>query len=268
MKPVDKPDSPATAARRQHPRQPDFVGIGAQKAGTSWIFNRLRSHPRVVFPAGKEVHFWDLHYARGVDWYFERLGGPPGKAVGDITPAYAILPVNKIELFASACPGTQFFMVLRNPLERAWSLAKMNASILIEATSDIRFECTAGLALEDLSDAWWMRQFEMQGSVARGNYDKCLENWLSVLDLDRLLVVDYDELVENPRRFLLRIAAHCGIETDWFRAQPEIFFRERVFASEEYPLPGRLKPFLRRIYAESVKSLSARLGRDYTHWLD
>jgi hypothetical protein len=65
-----------------------FLGIGAQKSGTTWLFEMLRQHPEVAFPAGKEVHFWDQRNDRSVDWY---LGLFPdnGKKNGEITPAYA-----------------------------------------------------------------------------------------------------------------------------------------------------------------------------------
>jgi len=249
-------------------RRPDFMGIGAQKAGTTWVFSRLQQHPDVVFPAGKEVHFWNLHYKKGTSWYFSRLGASPRKKVGDITPAYAILPRPRIEQLAEACPDTQFFFILRNPLERAWSLAKMNAGILFEATRDIDFEGRPGLEIGDLSDAWWKSQFRMKGSLVRGMYDKCLNHWLSVVDGDRLAVLDYEELLENPRRFLNAIAMHCGIATDWFDEQPDSFFAEKVFDGAQQPLPERFKPFLCKLYGKSIRNLSARLKRDYSHWLD
>lgn len=249
-------------------RRPDFIGIGAQKAGTTWVFSRLRQHPGVAFPAGKEVHFWDLRFQKGTSWYFARLGASRRKLVGDITPAYAILPRRKIELISEACPDTRFFMILRNPLERAWSLAKMNAAKVLRATSDIEFEGRPGLQLDDLSDAWWASQFKMQGSLVRGMYDKCLERWLSGVESDRLLLLDYEALVENPRDLISAIAAHCGIAVEWFDEQPDSFFRETVFDGPTKPLPERFKPLLRKLYGESIARLSTQRGRDYSHWLE
>ena len=43
---------------------PDFICIGAQKAGTSWLYYTLKEHPDIEFPGEKEVHFWDMHYER------------------------------------------------------------------------------------------------------------------------------------------------------------------------------------------------------------
>jgi hypothetical protein len=36
-----------------------FLGIGAQKAATTWLYHQLGRHPQVRFPGGKELHFWD-----------------------------------------------------------------------------------------------------------------------------------------------------------------------------------------------------------------
>lgn len=249
-------------------RRPDFIGIGAQKAGTTWVFSRLRQHPEVAFPAGKEVHFWDLRYRKGTSWYFARLGAPRKKKVGDITPAYAILPRRKIESLVEACPDTRFFMILRNPLERAWSLARMNASILLKAAGEIKFEGRPGLQIDDLSDQWWASQFTMKGSIERGMYDKCLERWLSVVDRRRLLVLDYEALVDNPRGLVSSLAEHCGISVDWFDDQPDAFFSEKVFDGAPKPLPERFKPMLRELYKESIANLSLMLGRDYSNWLE
>lgn len=68
----------------------DFLGIGAQKAGTTWLYERLRQHPQIVFPhPDKEIHFWsrrypkslqDPHYKHGLEWYrrlFNHWDTPP-----------------------------------------------------------------------------------------------------------------------------------------------------------------------------------------------
>lgn len=100
----------------------NFLGIGAQKCGTTWLFELLSLHPQVRFPAGKEVHFWDGQRERGVDWYeglFE--GQPPSVAVGEITPAYAILAPPIIAEVARAFPALRLIYLIRNPIDRAWS---------------------------------------------------------------------------------------------------------------------------------------------------
>jgi len=73
----------------------EFLGIGAQKAGTSWLYEKMSLHPHLAFPGGKEVHFWDKKIKLGIEWYRSRFSGHKfdGKVCGEITPAYSILPI-------------------------------------------------------------------------------------------------------------------------------------------------------------------------------
>ena len=58
-----------------------FLGIGAQKAGTTWLFEKLREHPSLSFPGGKEVHFWDTHSDRGLNWYRATVSVEPHRLI-------------------------------------------------------------------------------------------------------------------------------------------------------------------------------------------
>jgi len=50
-------------------RGPDFLVIGAQKGGTTLLYHYLIQHPSIREAARKEVHFFDIHYAKDMDWY-------------------------------------------------------------------------------------------------------------------------------------------------------------------------------------------------------
>jgi hypothetical protein len=75
-----------------------FLSLGAQKSGTAWLYENLSPHPGISFPAGKEVRFWDQHHSRGYGWHRSLFETPElaDKIAGEITPAYAILPVAEI----------------------------------------------------------------------------------------------------------------------------------------------------------------------------
>ena len=80
----------------------DFLGIGAQKAGTTWIYQHLSRHPQICFPAGKEIHFWDHYRNNGVDWWTSLFADDhPGRKQGEITPAYATLDEVTGDAFAA-----------------------------------------------------------------------------------------------------------------------------------------------------------------------
>jgi hypothetical protein len=91
----------------------DFLGIGAQKAGTTWIFERLKEIPQIHFPAGKEVHFWDTypHNGKNLSWWLELFPLDHfGRKQGEITPAYALLDQPKLQQIKRLLPDLCFFI--------------------------------------------------------------------------------------------------------------------------------------------------------------
>ena len=74
--------------------RPNFLGVGAGKAGTSWLHVCFEEHPDILVPQKvKEVDFFSREYARGVDWYtahFSHYAGEP--AIGEISPTYMVFP--------------------------------------------------------------------------------------------------------------------------------------------------------------------------------
>ncbi len=100
---------------------PNFIGIGAQRAGTTWLHRCLSEHPQVFVPHPKEVHFFNRQFERGQAWYEERFAGAEGRiAVGEITPNYLNSPA-AIPRMASVIPDARLLVVLREPVARAYS---------------------------------------------------------------------------------------------------------------------------------------------------
>lgn len=110
-------------------RLPNFLIIGAPKAGTSALAAYLEAHPDVYIPPEKEIHFFNLHYtidradnySRGLDWYrskFEDAGA--ARAVGEATPSY-MLDEDAPGRIARAIPDAKLIAILRNPVDRAYS---------------------------------------------------------------------------------------------------------------------------------------------------
>ncbi|MCC7276142.1 MAG: sulfotransferase [Alphaproteobacteria bacterium] len=235
-------------------RLPDFLGIGAQKAGTSWLFEMLSHHPGIAFPAGKEVHFWDWNADRGVDWYRARFAGAPAdRKVGDVTPGYAVLPAETVAAVHAALPEVRLVFIARNPVERAWSAALML----------LRW----GLMYpEEASDAWFLDVFRSGQSLGRGDYAACLATWLGAYSRDRLLILLHEDLCADPAGSLRRVCAHIGVDPavvdGWDRAR----LAERVNAGEGTPLRPSLLAPLRALYAPRIDAFARLIGRDLSHW--
>jgi Sulfotransferase domain len=100
----------------------DFVGVGAQRSGTSWLYACLYEHPGICAPI-KELHFFsrERNYERGLDWYlghFDRC--PPGAVRGEFSTSYLYAPEAAGRIRA-AFPEVRIMMSLRNPVARAYS---------------------------------------------------------------------------------------------------------------------------------------------------
>ena len=99
----------------------DFIGIGAAKCGTTWLHHCLEEHPEVCMPSPKkEPGFYDNHWE---DWdYYESLFRHRKKAqiLGEFTPGY--LPgLGVAERIASHNPRAKLILIVRNPIDRAYS---------------------------------------------------------------------------------------------------------------------------------------------------
>ena len=108
---------------------PDFLIIGAQKAGTSSLYSYIVQHPQIAGSYKKEVHFFDGgldprvdSFKKGIFWYQAHF---PLKASRNIltfeaSPLYLYNPLVP-ERIANALPHVKLIVLLRNPIERAIS---------------------------------------------------------------------------------------------------------------------------------------------------
>ncbi|MBU0724526.1 MAG: sulfotransferase domain-containing protein [Alphaproteobacteria bacterium] len=234
---------------------PDFLGLGAQKAGSTWLYFMLRKHPGVFLPPVKELHFWDAHHGNGLDWYRGHFADAPrGLQKGEITPAYAILSYERIGEIRREFPDLRLVYLMRNPIERAWSGALM-ALTKAEMTPD------------EASDRWFIDHFRSAGSTARGNYEACLKAWLSIFPAEQMRWFLYDEVVADPRHVLVETARHIGVDPGFFAALPAADLTERHNEGPGAPIRPPLKAYLGRVYRAKIVSLQDYLKCDLSAWL-
>ncbi len=140
-----------------------FLIIGAQKAGTTSLFEYMRRHPQIHMPPEKEVYFFnsDRAYERGRDWYLTVMlkGAPPRAVCGEATAEYlAVPPYNDTAASDSEdstassnstepleeivprrikefFPDVKLICVLRDPVARAYSHYRMAVLSRIEPRS-------------------------------------------------------------------------------------------------------------------------------------
>ena len=174
------------------PTHPAFLGIGAQRAATTWVYACLRAHPEVFLPESKELHYFDEHYERGADWYASHFPtGGHGRVLGEITPSY-LHAEGVAERIARDLPDAKLFVILREPVSRARSGFELFRSDFGE--SSFEEACSPDSAL-----------------VGRSLYAERLETYFSLFERSRVLVLLHDDIRSRPEWSLEQICTHIGV---------------------------------------------------------
>jgi len=227
-----------------------FIGIGAPKCATTWTYHVLRSHPLIRFPAGKEVNFWGNPRHRGLDWYRTAMADDdPGLAMGEISVGYVMLPLARVRELRANYPEVRLFLHVRNPVDRAWSLAKMR---IRDAGRDLD-----ALTVADLSDHLFGER-----NIEHGDYAAILDRWLSVFPAEQMLVSRFEDITGDPSAAFERLCGHLQVG-----AAPEVIdesLEPRRKKRAERPLPDGLREMLNKLYAEPMRRFRDIYGIDYT----
>lgn len=178
---------------------PTFLGIGAQRSGTTTLHRSLDRHPQVFMPTQrKELHFFDQYYERGEDWYrafFKNAGARPGVlAAGEITPRYLYDPRVPARIHAFD-PSLKLIAILRNPVDRAFSQYRF-------AIRDLDERRPFGRYLAEEPDV-----------LPRGAYAGQLARFLDLFDRDQVLVLIFEEVLPDPAVLDREVSAFLGIES-------------------------------------------------------
>lgn len=214
--------STGTAVRRLDAARrplPDFLIIGAQKAGTTSLYEYLCDHPKVTAATLKEVHYFDLGYQRGPSWY--RAHFRPRKVEGEIsgeaTPYYLYHPLAP-ERVARDLPAAKLIVLLRDPVTRAYSHHNHERALGFEK---LGFEEALKREAERLRGEEeriirepGYRSFAHQhhSYLARSRYADQLGRWLEHFDREQLLVLSAEDLFERPADVVAECQRFLGLE--------------------------------------------------------
>jgi hypothetical protein len=243
---------------------PDFLVLGAQKAGTTALYEYLRRHPQIAGPSWKEVSFFDRHWARGGSWYrgnFPNLARTRGKLVGEASPSYVFHPLAP-ERVQELVPEARLIVLVRNPVDRALSqynheVALGREPLTFEDALDAEEERLRGEEERMVSDPsyfsweWWSHTYK-----ARGRYAEQLERWLAVFPREQLLVLPSDDLGSDPARAHAQVLEFLGASAQRLDSYP------RVYEREYEPMRPETRERLVAEFEEPNRRLYELLGRD------
>lgn len=280
----------------------DFLGIGAQKTASSWLWSLLKQHDDIWMPPRKELHYFDrdIYYPSPSFLYsdslVDRLNGPEshnilfrekiieemppqissndtertkwfvkyffsyyddnwysslfeegrGKLRGEITPSYSILNKKDISGIRNLFPSLKIILVLRNPIDRAWSQARF---YMTRNKFDIKSETNR---IKEFIDS------PLQTS--RSDYIRMLENWSSCFPKEQIFIGFYDEIVSDSKMFITKVCDYLGIDSNLLIQSNMLHKKTNV--SLELEMPEEIKEYLGVKYRKEVEYLGENFGNN------
>ena len=286
---------------------PDFLGIGAQKAATTWLDSILRIHPDVWLPPVKELHYWSdadwvrnpsiLDRLRGThpsdvrwrryffpcfkrslryadidlikwnmrfffgepsdQWYQDLFPPMSNKQIirGEITPEYALIGEQELERIRGLNSKLKIIYFLRDPIDRAWSQARMN------------FKIQQKMRIQYASIDQIRKYFKRRDVIERGLYSKTLRKWQRYFDSENIFVESVDNISNNPEDVVAKLFEFLNI-SNLATEQLFLLLTKKVFQGEKNKIPKDIERYLASCYLHDLQELTKSGRVDCTAWLN
>ena len=262
---------------------PDFLVIGAQRAGTTWLHRVLRQHPSLWLPPVKELHYFDrlettrtildpkerrrvglkqllsldpwlVSYwlrARSDEWYARlfRDAKAKGLVAGEITPAYATLDETVLRRIKRLNDNIKLIFVMRDPVERAWSAVNNAAK--------------KGLPTHRALEKSIKRARE-SGAAARSAYADTIRRLEAVFPASQVHYCFFEDLRDRPEALTSDLFSFLGVEPV---PPTQVQLPQAVnVAAGSKPIPPEFSRTMARDYLPMVGDLCRRFDGPPHRW--
>ena len=188
--------------------QVDFIGIGAPKCGTTWLFYALGQHPEICLSEPKETRYFsredthisdtkdncnDLNDLASYAKHYKHCS--PTTLKGEFSPTYMYSEAAPSRIHRHF-PSVKLLVCLRNPVDRAhssyWDISRYERERKSESFEDV---------IE-----------HDPRCVLRGYYAKNLKRYLSHFSKSQIKIILFENIVERPRQTINDVFAFLGLD--------------------------------------------------------
>lgn len=276
---------------------PNTFLVGCQKTASTWLYQCLQEHPQVFVPQKDAIHYFEINYYKGLEWYKQWFKDVESQEVIlDPTPSYirCYQAPRRIAKFNSS---SKLIFSLRNPIERAFSHywhEKKKSKIAFTFEEAINY---GGVGNYDLYNDW----------IFTGFYYEHIQRFLRYFPREQMIFLLYDDLVADPKNYLEKLFSFLGVEEGFepsvlhqkinkakkkiVRKNPESDNNQNSFkkilrkvtkfgrsstpgttnlevtkSEYEIGIKPETRETLNKIYCSENKRLSNFLERDLSHW--
>ena len=261
---------------------PDFLCIGAQKAGTTWLYQQLAAHPGFWMPPQKELHYFnerghapiqaiprkedqrDVRFLAKLRelgkkaWldlpdYGQLFAAKGSLLSGDMTPAYCILPDEIIGMVLRCFPRLKVIFLARDPVERAWSQLSLGVR-------------TGGIPAFDVTDpAEAIHHLLRPLVILRSSPSMIAARWRRHVPADQFRVFFFDDLMRDAAGLRRSIIAFLGGDPE--KASGQLRPENNVVPTvQRLPLSAEVRARIAEFFAEELRACAAELGGPAREW--
>jgi hypothetical protein len=260
----------------------DFLCIGAHKAGTTWLYQQLDSHPDFWMPPVKELHYFDqlsrvqraahprcrderdrrflerlksLSAEPGIDLenYGRLFESKASLISGDISPNYSTLSNEVIREILGYFSNLKVIFLARDPVERVWSHLSM----------EVHYRQIEPFDTTDINEV--NRNLLRRGMLLRSYPSSVVARWKRYVDPARFRVYFFDDLQNNPAELRRSILRFLGADPDKPGSRLSADYNSWT-RMEKLPLTNKVRSHLARYFKKELKTCAARLGGPARDW--
>ncbi|MDC8830338.1 sulfotransferase family protein [Alteromonas gilva] len=211
----------------------DFLGIGVQRAGTTWLHNCLSEHPELCLPQQKELQFFNAFYNKGYDWYFDQFKPKDLEwKLGEITPNYFYSKA-ALDRISKDYPNIKVILILREPCSRTYSAYELFKGKRCADT--------------DLVSACQQSEFLIRESL----YSEMYKYLVQKLSTENILVKLYDDIERTPDTFISDVYKHLGVDSSFKPSSLTTRYNKVIYPKLQQALQKAKLNFLIEIVKDS-----------------
>jgi hypothetical protein len=183
-------------------------------------------------------------------WYVSLFSqARPDQVCGEITPDYAILKPEDIARIHDTNPDMRLILMIRDPIERAWSGLRHNVAKRNFADWNSETEILSWLKKPDIA--------------MRGDYERIVDNYLAVFDSSQLLIGFYDAISRDPLGLMNAVTSFLGVRT---HPGDTAALTKRIAVSPSIEMPDAARDYLTEEYMPMISRASKRFGSYASYW--
>ncbi len=217
-------------------RLPNFLLIGAMKAGTTSLYHYLQSHPQVGMPKYKAPEFFaeESNWHRGVDWYRRQFAsvGPEVVAIGEVSNVYTKYPRFQgiPQRIATHIPAARLIYVVRDPIARIRSHYQTRAA---EGAERAPFEEAV---------------FANPTYISYSRYALQIEQYLEYFPREQLLIITSEDLRDARHATIRKVYEFLGVDADFVPGDLDRNFYQTKDRAVRSPIPLWLRKSLKKYF--------------------